>query len=103
MGKVGRVFQSGEGRRDGGPVLKMEGQEEPEVSARGAVDDDDNADSVGLEVRSSEQRGQQLRDGSDSDGGDVDADGGATAPAFGHMASHAIALRRQRHGKLARR
>ena len=101
---MGRAFQSGVGRRDGGPMLKMEEQEEPEVSARGAVDDDDNADSVGVEVRSSEQRGQQLHDGSDSDGGDVEADdGGASVPAFGHMASHAIALRRQRHGKLARR
>lgn len=103
IGKVGRAFQSGVGRRDGGPMLKMEEQGEPEVSARGAVDDDDNADSVGAEVRSSGERGRQLRDGSDSDGGDVDADGGAAAPAFGHMASHAIALRRQRHGKLARR
>jgi hypothetical protein len=101
IGKVGRAFQSVTGRRDGVAMLKMEEQDEPEVSARGVVDDDDYAGGAGAEVRS--VRGQQVHDGTDSDDGAVDADGGVTVPAFGQMASHAIALRRQRHGRLARR
>jgi hypothetical protein len=106
-GKVGKAFQSGTGLGGDGPSFRIEEQEEPEVSTRGVVDEDDHADGTAVGV---DAEGNSLRDGvvqehrndsdSDEDSGDENR---ASSPSFGEMANQAIRLRRQRHGKLSRR
>lgn len=106
IGKIGKAFQSGCGVGGRGPSFRIEEQEEPEVSTRGVVDDDDNADGaigVGVEDGSLTFRGDAVHSDS-SDSVDGDGDSKCTAgPAFGAMAMQAIKMRRQRHAAHARR
>ena len=106
IGKVGRAFCSVAARHAEGARFSVHEKEEPEASSRGVADDDDGdegevgergkADGVHRTYRDDEE------DDDDDAAGDADDDE-KTAADFGQLATQAIKLQRQRHGRLAHR